>query len=119
MTNVLIVDDDAIVRTYLRDVLAGNGFGMIEASNGDEACRLAALHRPEVILLDLLMPKRSGLEALQRIRATVPESRLIVISGLDADAVVQQSLAAGAHAFIAKPFHPLEILAAVEAAVRS
>jgi len=119
MANVLIVDDDAFVRNYLRDALAGKGFRMIEACNGDEACRLAAFHRPEVILLDLLMPKRSGLEALQRIRATSPESRLIVISSLDAAGVIQQTLAAGAHSFVAKPFHPLEILAAVETAVRS
>ena len=90
---------------------------MIEASNGEEACRLAASHRPQVILLDLLMPKCSGLDALQKIRATSPESRLIVISSLDADGVIQQTLAAGAHAFVAKPFHPLEIVAAVETAV--
>jgi two-component system chemotaxis response regulator CheY len=113
MPNVLIVDDDAFVRTHLRDSLAGTGFNLSEAADGEEACRLAASQRPEVILLDLLMPKQSGLEALERIRSASPDSQVIVITGLDNEGLIQQVLSAGARDFVTKPFHPLEILGAV------
>ncbi len=113
MTNVLIVDDDAFVRAYLRDALAETGYGLLEAANGEEALELVASDRPEVVLLDLLMPKQSGLDALSKIRSVSPESRIIVISSLDGESLIEQAMAAGARGFVAKPFHPLEVVGAV------
>jgi len=117
--NVLIVDDDAFVRTYLRDMLADTGYFLSEASNGEEAVRLVASDHPEVILLDLFMPKQSGLEALSKIRTVSPKSRVIVISSMDSDGVVEQAITAGARGFVAKPFHPLEVLGAVRRALEA
>jgi len=111
--NVLIVDDDAFVRAYLKDALAETGYFLSEASNGEEAVDVASMERPDVVLLDLLMPKQSGLDALAKLRNICPESRIIVISSLDSDSLVDQALNAGAKGFVAKPFHPLEILGAV------
>ena len=113
MPNVLIVDDDAFVRAYLRDALAETGFGLLEAENGEEAVGLAASDRPEVVLLDLLMPKQSGLDALSKILSVSPDSRIIVISSLDSESLVEQAMAAGARGFVGKPFHPIEVVGAV------
>ena len=114
MPNVLIVDDDAFVRTNLRDSLAGTGFDLSEAADGEEACRLAAAKHPEVILLDLVMPRQSGLEALERIRSVSPDSQVIVITSLESEGLIDQVLTAGARDFVTKPFHPLEIIFAVQ-----
>jgi two-component system chemotaxis response regulator CheY len=119
MPNVLIVDDDLFVRTHLRDALAGTEFDLTEAADGEEACRLAASKHPDVILLDLLMPKQSGLEALERIRSASPKSQVIVISGLEGDRLHHQLMTAGARAFVVKPFHPLEILGAVRRVLKA
>jgi two-component system, chemotaxis family, chemotaxis protein CheY len=117
--NVLIVDDDAFVRTYLRDMLADTGYCLSEASNGEEAVKLVTSDQPEVVLLDLFMPKQSGLEALTKIRAVSPKSRVIVISSMDSEGVVEQAMTAGARGFVAKPFHPLEVLGAVRRALEA
>ncbi len=111
--NILIVDDDAFVRAYLRDALAETGYGLLEAENGEEAVELAASDRPEVVLLDLLMPKQSGLDALSKIHRVSPDSRIIVISSLDSESLVEQAMAAGAQGFVGKPFHPIEVVGAV------
>jgi two-component system chemotaxis response regulator CheY len=112
--NVLIVDDDAFVRAYLKDALADTGYFLSEASNGEEAVDLVSVEKPDVVLLDLLMPKQSGLDALTKIRSLCPESRIIVISSLDSDSLVDQAMSAGAKGFVAKPFHPLEVVGAVK-----
>jgi two-component system chemotaxis response regulator CheY len=114
VTNVLIVDDDAFVRAYLRDALADTGYFLSEACNGDEAVDLVSSERPDVVLLDLLMPKQSGLDALTKIRDLSPESKIIVITSLDSDLLVEQAMSAGARGFVAKPFHPLEVVGAVQ-----
>ena len=112
--NVLIVDDDAFVRAYLKDALADTGYLLSEACNGEEAVNAVSSERPDVVLLDLLMPKQSGLDALTKIRLLSPESKIIVISSLDSDSLVAQALSAGARGFVAKPFHPLEVVGAVQ-----
>ena len=116
---LLIVDDDLFVRSLLKDLLEPEGYAFTEAANGEEAVARVQSDRPDVVLLDLLMPKMSGIQALAEIRKLVPDSRVLVISSLDSDALVQQALGAGAAGFIVKPFHPLEIKEAVKKALRS
>jgi CheY-like chemotaxis protein len=65
---VLIADDDRLVRTMLSDLLAELGHAVVEATNGEEAVALAQRESPDVLVLDFLMPKLSGLDALQRLR---------------------------------------------------
>lgn len=117
---VLIVDDDLFVRRLLEDALSESGLALrvLEASDGEQALALATQERPEVVLLDLFMPRLSGLEVLAQLRSSVPESRVVVISSMDAEPVIEQALQAGATGFIAKPFHPLEIASAVREALR-
>lgn len=111
---VLLVDDDAFVRTVLRDALQDDGYNLIEAEDGEQALELIREHRPSVVLLDLFMPRKSGLEALGEITTAAPECRVLVISSLDSETLVAQALQAGAAGFISKPFHPLEISSEVK-----
>ncbi len=117
---VLIVDDDLFVRRLLEDALSESGLALrvLEAADGEQALAVATRERPEVVLLDLFMPRLSGLEVLAQLRSSVPESRVVVISSMDAEPVIEQALQAGATGFIAKPFHPLEIASAVREALR-
>src|SRR5947209_3340237 len=113
---ILIVDDDVFVRTLLREMLAGQGHTLCEAENGQEALELQG-PAPRVVLLDLLMPEMSGMEALALIRDRWPGTHVLVISSMDSDALVKEALEAGAAGYITKPFHPVEITSAVERAL--
>lgn len=119
MATILIVDDDAFVRTLLRDMLAGEGYALLEAEDGRAALELLGDRAPELVLLDLFMPRLSGLEALATIRERWPGARVLIISSLDSDRLVTEALQAGAAGYITKPFHPVEITAAVARALAS
>jgi two-component system chemotaxis response regulator CheY len=116
---LLLVDDDMFVRRILKDVLAETGLELrlLEASDGQEGLEVAAREKPALMFLDLFMPRRSGLEVLGAIKEVSPHTRVLVISSMDAEPVVEQALAAGAVGFVGKPFHPLEIASAVRQAL--
>lgn len=115
---ILIVDDDAFARTHLRDILeAEQRYQVLEAADGDEALELLGSEQPKVMLLDLLMPRRSGLEVLDEARQRSPETRVLVISSMDVDGMVTRAMDSGARDFISKPFHPVEIADAVRRAL--
>jgi two-component system chemotaxis response regulator CheY len=116
---LLLVDDDNFVRRILKDTLAETGIELrlLEASDGEEGLAIAAREKPALMFLDLFMPRRSGLEVLAAMKQTSPGTRVLVISSMDAEPVVEQALAAGAVGFVGKPFHPLEIASAVRQAL--
>lgn len=111
---VLIVDDDAFVRTVLEDALKDEGYTLVQAADGDEALVCLEREKPAAVLLDLFMPKKSGLEALASIRKLAPLCQVIVISSMDSENVIAEALKNGAAGFISKPFHPLEIASEVK-----
>jgi Response regulator containing CheY-like receiver, AAA-type ATPase, and DNA-binding domains len=113
---ILIVDDDAFVRTLLREMLSDQGHPLREAATGQAALDIEG-PPPRVVLLDLLMPEMSGMEALALIRHRWPGTPVLVISSMDSDRLVSEALAAGASGYITKPFHPVEIASAVERAL--
>lgn len=113
---ILIVDDDAFVRTLLKEMLASQGHPLREAENGRQALDLEG-PAPSVVLLDLLMPLMSGMEALALIRDRWPRTPVLVISSMDSERLVKEAMEAGASGYITKPFHPVEIAAAVERAL--
>lgn len=118
-SRVLIVDDDRFARLVLREALElePEGYQVSEAGDGDEALERVRAEAPDLVLLDLFMPKRSGIQALTDIRAMAPSTRVVVISSLDSPALIEQAKQAGAVNFILKPFHPLEIQTAVRSAL--
>jgi two-component system chemotaxis response regulator CheY len=113
---VLIVDDNQLARALLRDSLP-EGCEVIEARDGVEAVNLFRASRPDVVMIDLMMPEKSGMEALAEIQAIDPKSRVLVISSLDTDSLRQRALDGGAVGYVVKPFHPLEIADAVQRAL--
>jgi two-component system, chemotaxis family, chemotaxis protein CheY len=117
VATILIVDDDAFVRTVLRDVLEGQGHALLEAGDGREALDVLGERSPQLVLLDLFMPRLSGMEALALMRERWPSARVLVISSLESERLVAEALEAGAAGYITKPFHPMEITSAVDRAL--
>ena len=114
---VLIADDHAVVREGIRHVLASDiGFEVVgEAADGAEAAALAGTLQPDVVVLDLSMPELSGLKAAERIRATVPDACILVLSIHDHEEYVLQSVRAGAQGYLRKDSSPAELRAAIRA----
>jgi two-component system, OmpR family, response regulator len=110
---ILICEDDDNLRLLMR-VVIGAGYTMLEAGDGDEALALAAEHRPDLIVLDLMMPRMSGLDVLRRLRSdvSVDGTPIIVMSAWPDSR--EASLKAGADRYLQKPFEPDELTRIVE-----
>lgn len=117
--DVLIVDDDRLLRTMLKDALADVPCTVREADSGDAALAAVADKKPAVMLLDLIMPGKSGLDLLKTFSQQKLPMRIVVISSLDTESLVQQALSDGAHGFLSKPFHPLDVQNVVRAALEA
>ena len=103
---ILIVDDEAALVELLKDHFEFVGFEVLKAFDGGQAFERALAHKPEIILLDVIMPKVDGLEACRRLKEN-PETKAIPILMLTADAQqkrIAQVIAAGATAYMMKPF---------------
>jgi two-component system response regulator NreC len=101
---VLIVDDHTLVRSGLRLLLEAEEDVCVEDEAGDaeQAIRLARLHKPDVVLLDVVMPGRSGLEAAPEILEAAPKARILVLSMQDDPSYVRQAFSAGASGYLLK-----------------
>jgi two-component system response regulator NreC len=112
---VVIVDDHALVRSGLRLLLEAEEDILVEDEGGtaDEAVRLARLHKPDVVLLDVTMPGRSGLEAAGEIKQAAPDTQILVLSMQDDPSYVRQAFAAGASGYLLKEAADAELVAAV------
>jgi two-component system KDP operon response regulator KdpE len=116
-TKVLIVDDEPHIRTLLRATLNRAGYSVIEASNGREALNAKSIDKPDLILLDLGLPDRDGLELVTALRQE-PRSALIVVSARDETEQKVAALDLGADDYVTKPFDTEELLARVRASLR-
>jgi DNA-binding NarL/FixJ family response regulator len=116
--HVMVVDDQALVREGLTTLLqtAAGITPVAAAANGSEAVRLAALHRPHVVLMDLRMPVLDGVEATRQIRAAQPETEIVVLTTHADEASILDALRAGARGYLTKDAGIAEISRAVHAA---
>jgi two-component system, chemotaxis family, chemotaxis protein CheY len=114
---VLIVDDSALTRRSLRQILDSAGYHVVEAEDGLDALERYFLDKPDVVLLDLVMRGMYGLEVLQKIRELDPQARIVVVSADIQTSSQDLAGEAGAAAFINKPFDRAEILSALDAAL--
>jgi two-component system response regulator NreC len=106
---ILIVDDHQLVRSGLRRLLDGED----EAGTAYDGVRLARLHKPDVILLDVVMPGGSGLDAIPEIREAAPEAKIVTVSMQDDPSYVRRAFASGASGYVLKEAADDELLAAV------
>lgn len=114
MATVLIADDSMFMRKRLSDILTDEGHDVVaEAEDGNEAISLFTQLQPELVMLDITMPERNGMGALNHIMANAPEARVIMCSALGEETVVQECIETGAKAFVVKPFDPSEVISAV------
>jgi DNA-binding NarL/FixJ family response regulator len=114
-TRVLIVDDHAVVRSGLRMLLeAEQDLDVVEeAGTADEAVRKARLEKPDVVLLDIVMPGRSGLEAVPEILQAAPKAKILVLSMQDDPSYVREAFGAGASGYVLKEAVDAEVVEAV------
>jgi two-component system chemotaxis response regulator CheY len=116
---VLIADDAAFMREMLRDILSDSEFEVVgEASNGDEAVSGFRELRPDLVTLDIVMPGRSGLDALRDILSYDPGACVVMCSALGQEALVMEALESGAKDFVVKPFKPEQVISALTKATQ-
>ena len=110
---VLIADDHTVVRKGLKALLSAKKYDIEvidEASNGEEAIQKAEELKPDVILMDLVMPVKSGLEAILEIKQMQPQARILVLTSFADDENVVQAIQAGAYGFLLKDTSPDELV---------
>jgi two-component system chemotaxis response regulator CheY len=118
MARVLVVDDAAFMRKMVTDALSGGGHEIVgEAVNGAEAVQRFQELRPDVMTLDITMPEKDGLSALQEIIAVDPSAKVVMCSALGQESKVLESIKLGAKDFVVKPFQPDRVLSAIEKAL--
>jgi signal transduction histidine kinase len=112
---VLVCDNEDVLRTLVRATLAGREYEIVEARDGEESLEVARASEPDLIILDLLMPGRSGLEVLEELRSdpNLAGTPVIVMTARAGPSERTAALAAGADRFLAKPFSPRELAAVV------
>lgn len=115
--HILVVDDEDEIVRALRGSLTAHGYKVFAASSGEEAFEIASRHRPDLLLLDLLLPGMSGLEVCRRMRAE-SDIPIIVLSVKGAEHDKVEALDLGADDYISKPFGMDEVLARVRVALR-
>jgi DNA-binding NarL/FixJ family response regulator len=117
---ILVADDHALLRKGLRDLLEAHPGWQVcgEAVDGREAVDLAEKLRPDVTVVDLLMPELNGIEATRRIRGVSPGTAVLVLAGGYSERIEEECLSAGARGFVLKSSSEDRVIAAIEALVR-
>lgn len=108
---ILIVEDNEMMRTILRSILRGEEYNVVgEARNGAQGVEMAERTKPDIVCMDVLMPEMNGIEALAEIKATRPETEVVMITGSTDPETVQDAIMNGAAGFIVKPFNTARVL---------
>lgn len=113
----LIVEDEPAIRRFLRATLAANGYEVLEAANAHAGLTLARSEKPDVLILDLGLPDRDGLELLRELRAE-SEVPVLVLSARDSESAKVAALDLGADDYVTKPFGAEELMARLRVALR-
>jgi CheY-like chemotaxis protein len=112
---ILIVDDSAVMRKNLKSILSRAGYEVVaEATNGEEAVRAYASHKPDLVTMDVTMPVLNGIEAVKRIVAADGEAKIVVVSAFDQRSMLFEAMENGASHYIIKPITADKLLAVVD-----
>jgi two-component system, chemotaxis family, chemotaxis protein CheY len=112
---VLICDDAQFMRTMLSEILKQANFRIVgEAQTGVEAVTKYRQTKPQLVMMDIVMPDMGGIDAVRAIVAEFPEARILMCSAMGQQELVVEAIKAGARDFIVKPFQPARVLEAVQ-----
>lgn len=113
--NILICDDAAFMRMMIKDILTKNGYNVVgEAENGLKAVEKYSETKPDLVLMDITMPEMDGIQALKKIKELDSGATVIMCSAMGQQAMVIESIQAGAKDFIVKPFQADRVIEAVK-----
>ncbi len=116
--NILICDDAAFMRMMIKDILTKNGYNVAgEAENGVKAIEKYKETNPDLVLMDITMPEMDGIQALKEIKKVDSSALVIMCSAMGQQAMVIESIQAGAKDFIVKPFQQERVIEAVKKVV--
>ncbi len=120
LRTVLIADDEPSMRLLVHATIESDDYNVVEAADGTEAWSMIQQHKPSLVLLDVQMPGRSGLEVLRSVRAdpNLLATRVILLTSKAQEQDVEAGLIAGADFYLTKPFSPLDLLTRVEEALQ-
>jgi len=115
MKKILLADDSAFMRKLLRGVLSDGGYEyIVEAENGEEAVSVYNREKPDLVLLDIIMEKKDGLQVLKEIREINPEAKVIMVTAIGQEYLMKKAMRLGAKGFVVKPFKDEKILELVK-----
>ncbi len=111
---ILVVDDAAFMRMMIKDTLTKNGYTQIvEAADGEQAIAQYDAEKPHLVIMDITMPNKTGIEALKEIKAKDSAAKIVMCSAMGQESMVVEAIKLGALDFIVKPFKPDRILQTV------
>lgn len=117
---VLICDDAEFIRNLLRDCLSQGGFEIVgEAVNGEDAVNKYKILKPDVVTMDIVMPVKSGIDAVKEIMGYDPKAKIIMCSALGQEILVVDAIEAGAKDFIVKPFNSDHLIKVIKKVLAS
>jgi two-component system cell cycle response regulator DivK len=118
---ILVVEDQEDNRAILRDLLTSVGFEVLEAVDGEEGVRMAAAHRPDLILMDIQLPVIDGHEATRRIKAqeSLRAIPILAVTSYALSGDEEKARSAGCDAYVTKPFSPYQLLSVIRAHLRT
>lgn len=112
---ILIVDDAAFMRMMIKDTLKKNGYeNLLEAADGEIAVQTYKAEKPDLVILDITMPNKNGLDALKEIRQMDPNAKIVMCSAMGQESMVVEAIRNGARDFIVKPFKAERVLKTVQ-----
>ena len=116
---IMVVDDAAFMRMMVKDALKKNGYdNLVEAADGELAVQQYKAEKPDMVIMDITMPNKDGLQALKEIRAFDPNAKVVMCSAMGQEAMVMEAIKSGAKDFIVKPFKADRIIKTVEAMLK-
>jgi DNA-binding NtrC family response regulator len=104
-SKILVVDDEPSVRKELRKFLNDKGYDVVEAGDGNEALTVYQQENPHVVLLDVRMPGKDGVETLHELKALDPEASVIMVTAVHEEDIAKQAMSEGAFEYITKPIN--------------
>lgn len=115
---IMLVDDASFMRMMLKNILVGSGYEVIgEAENGAKAIEQFKALKPDLVIMDIIMPEMGGIDAVREIVKTNPSAKILMCSSMGQQSLVVEAIQAGAKDFIVKPFQPSNVLEAVKKAL--